>query len=167
MHTSSRYIYIIDVDISEICSRVYVNRYIFVVQSEKIGHSLLLFVCLFVWGFRSIWEFFTNLETSPLPVKGCKLWHYDYNSTLAIEQWWRGFKRASPTVSRYIRLKWSSLRNHDIYTCCWAFSSGAVTTCYNDIGLSRPGFEHTTFQMREKRIKWEEHTAPPPGPTTP
>ena len=27
--------------------------------------------------------------------------------------------------------------------CC-----GAVTTCFNDLGLSRLGFEHPTFRMR-------------------
>ena len=32
-----------------------------------------LFVCLFVQGFRPTGEFFTHKESSPLPVKGCKL----------------------------------------------------------------------------------------------
>ena len=27
------------------------------------------------------------------------------------------------------------------YTCCWAFGSGAVTTSFNDLSLSRPGIE--------------------------
>ena len=31
-----------------------------------------LFVCLFVWGLRPTGKFFTNMETTPLPVKGCK-----------------------------------------------------------------------------------------------
>ena len=34
------------------------------------------------------------------------------------------------------------------HTYCRAFSSGAVTTCFYDLGLSRLGFEHTTFSSR-------------------
>ena len=32
-----------------------------------------------------------------------------------------------------------------------AFSSGAVTTCFYDLGLSRRGFEHPTFRLRGQR----------------
>ena len=28
-----------------------------------------------------------------------------------------------------------------------AFGSGAVTTCFNDLGLSWLGFEHSTFRL--------------------
>ena len=45
----------------------------------------------------------------------------------------------------------SSPRTRDIHTCCRAFGSGTVTTCVNDLGLSRPGFEHPTFRMRGER----------------
>ena len=31
------------------------------------------------------------------------------------------------------------------------FGSGAVTTCFNDLGLSQLGFEHPTFCLRGKR----------------
>ena len=31
-------------------------------------------LCLVVWVFRPIREFFIPMETSPLPVKGCKVW---------------------------------------------------------------------------------------------
>ena len=36
-------------------------------------------------------------------------------------------------------------------TCCRAFSSVAVTTCFKDSGVSRPGFEHPTFRLRGQR----------------
>ena len=39
-----------------------------------LGHdhlSLIVFVCLFVKGFSSHSRFFTHMETSSLPVKGC------------------------------------------------------------------------------------------------
>ena len=45
---------------------------------------LRLFVCLF-WGFCPIREFFTHIETSPLPMKGCE---FDLClAFMAIEQW--------------------------------------------------------------------------------
>ena len=31
------------------------------------------------------------------------------------------------------------------------FGSGAVTACFNDLGLSQLGFEHPTFCLRGKR----------------
>ena len=39
-------------------------------------------------------------------------------------------KRATHTVTRDIRLKWSSQRTLDSHTCCRAFGSGAVSTCF-------------------------------------
>ena len=38
------------------------------------------------------------------------------------------------------------------------YSSRAVTTCFNDLGLSRLGFEHPTFRERSNRL------AQPPRP---
>ena len=59
-----------------------------------------VFVCLF-GVCRSIWEFFTHMETSPLPVKGCKC-----RPMLNTYGNWsvRVLKRATPTVTRGIRL---------------------------------------------------------------
>ena len=37
------------------------------------------------------------------------------------------------------------------HTYCRAFGSGYVTICFNDLGLSRPGFEHPTFCKRGER----------------
>ena len=39
---------------------------------------------------------------------------------------------------------WLSPRTRDTHTYYRAFSSGAVTTSFNDLGLSRLGFEHPT-----------------------
>ena len=39
----------------------------------------------------------------------------------------------------------------DTHTYCRAFGSGAVTTYFNDFGLLRLGFEHTTFYLRDER----------------
>ena len=40
------------------------------------------------------------------------------------------------------------LGGHMTHTQCQAFRKGTLTTCFNDIGLSRLGFEHPTFCMR-------------------
>ena len=39
----------------------------------------------------------------------------------------------------------------DTHKLCRAFGSGAVTTCFNDLGLSRLGFEHPTIRLRGER----------------
>ena len=44
-----------------------------------------------------------------------------------------------------------AVRVHDTHTYCWAFSSGAVTTCFYDLVLSWLNFEHPTFRMRGER----------------
>ena len=43
----------------------------FITKSKNLIHG---FVCWFVWGFRPTREFLTDMETSPLPVNGCKFW---------------------------------------------------------------------------------------------
>ena len=45
----------------------------------------------------------------------------------------------------------SSPRTRETHTYCRACCSGAVTTCFNDIGLLRLGFEHPTFRLRGER----------------
>ena len=54
-------------------------------------------------------------------------------------------------MTRGIRLKWSSPRTRYTHTYRRVFSSGAVTTCFYDLGLSRLGFEHPTFRLRGQR----------------
>ena len=52
---------------------------------------------MFVYGvYHPTWEFFTHMETSPLPVKGCKFW-----PMLGSHGHWavRVLKRATPTVN--------------------------------------------------------------------
>ena len=46
-----------------------------------------------------------------------------------------------------IRLVWSSPCTGDTRICCRAVGSVAATTCFNDLDLSRMGFEHPTFRM--------------------
>ena len=63
---------------------------------------------------------------------------------LLIKQW-RFFLRATPTVTR-------NIRGH-IYC---PYGSGAVTTCFNDRGLSRMGFD-LTFRLRDERYNRLRH----------
>ena len=95
---------------------------------------MCLFVCLFVWGFTSHSRTFTYLETSQLPMKGCKFWPI-YLALMAIEQWgffngphqlWHG-----PTLYNISEDPWHSQLLPSV-------GSGAATTCFEDLGLSRP-----------------------------
>ena len=90
------------------------------------------------------------METSPLPTKGCKFLPF-----LGIHGHWamRVLKRATPTMTRDIRLYWSSLRTRDTHPCYRAFSysSGAVTTCFHDLNLSQLGFKNHTFRLQFQR----------------
>ena len=40
---------------------------------------------------------------------------------------------------------------HNTFFYFEAFGSGAVTTCFDDLGLSRQGFERPTFRLRGQR----------------
>ena len=105
----------------------------------------IIFVCLFVLSRSPL--FFTNVETSTIPMKGCKFW--PVLALMATEQWrlfsmphllWHGASVYNGHLLGY--------RTRDIYTYCRAFSSGADTTCFYDLGLSRLGFEHPAFRFR-------------------
>ena len=95
---------------------------------------LYMYMICFFGVFRPTREFFTRMETSPLPVKGCK---FDRCSArTAIEQW--GFFSVPhllwPGTFVYYKVH---LRGLVIYTYCRAFNSGAVTAYFNDLGLSQ------------------------------
>ena len=68
------------------------------------------------------------------------------------------------TVCLGIRLLWSSPRTRETHTYCRAFSSGAVTNCFYDLGLWRLGFEHPCHQSALAPLAGPmlEPTAPPP-----
>ena len=106
------------------------------IQTHLFFFDLCLF-CLF-GVYRPTRKLFTHMETSPLPVKGCKFW-----PILGTHGQWAMsvFKRATPTVTRGIRLLWFSPRTRDTHTNCRAFGSGAVTTCFYDL---RRGWDSNT-----------------------
>ena len=108
-------------------------------------HSWPLFVCL-SGIFRPTREFFTHSETSPMPVKGC---NFDFCSALmAIEQ--LGFLSVPHLLWHVASFCNAHLRETDTHSCCTAFGSGAVTTIFYDLGLSRLGFENPTYHL----LRW-------------
>ena len=62
------------------------------------------YVCLFAWGFSPTREFFTHLETLPLPAKGCKFLTYHRHS-------WPLISEGSLTCHTYCNLHGPSLYN--------------------------------------------------------
>ena len=88
------------------------------------------------------------------------IWHYyrwkssnfDPWPALIVLELWRLF--SLPHLLWHgpgIHLSLSPPRNHDTYTCCRAFGSGAVTTWFYDLCVSCLGFEHKTFRIRCER----------------
>ena len=106
-----------------------------------------LFVCLFVfWPTR---EFFTQMETSPLPVKGCKSWQswsFSTRGSLACPTY---YNTGHPFVMVISEDTW-----HNIMPSVWHW---AVTTSFYDLGLSRLEFEHPTFRLRDERSNLRRH----------
>ena len=47
------------------------------------------------------------------------------------------------------------------YACCRTFGSGAVPTCFSDLGLLQLGFEHSTFRMQGERPNRLHHRRGP------
>ena len=59
------------------------------------------------------------------------------------------------TMTRVIRLQWSSPRTRGTHTYCLAFGSGPVTTCSNDLGRSSLGFGANALTTAPPpRLKW-------------
>ena len=110
---------------------------------------MLMFDCMEF--FRPAREFFTHLKTSPLPVKGCKFWRLPRHL-------WPLCNEGSLSCQIYCDkghpFLMAILRN--THTYCRAFGSGAVITCYNELGLSRLGFEH---QLSACEANTETHCA--------
>ena len=86
-----------------------------------------VWICLFFEVFCPTREFFTHLETSPLPVKGWKFW-----PILGTYCHWavRGLWRATPTVTWDICLECSTPRTRDTGTCCRALGQWSCHYMY-------------------------------------
>ena len=134
----------------EVTKKTFLNREIsqFVAPNrrviEEVMEVLTFHLCqllIFFWNidviyfiyFRPLTEYFTIMWICHhyhigLPILTCT-WHcvensMTYTCTTTIQQ-----------------LTWPSLRTRYKYTCCRVFDSGAVTTCSNELGPSRPRIE--------------------------
>ena len=87
---------------------------------------MFLFVLLF-WIFRRTRNFFTQIETSPSPMKGCNL--ELCSARMDIEKCW--FLSVPHLLWHGASfLKWSSPRTHDTDTYCRVFGNGIVNTFF-------------------------------------
>ena len=125
-------------------------RHVDRVQIQK--HVAITYTCLFV-----CLEFLVPLENFSLIWRRhhCRAVNFDLCSPLmAIEQW--GFFSMP-------HLLWhgASVTRDTPPPLMPPFGSGAVTTCFNDLGLSRLGFEHPTFRLQVERFNPLRHRRGP------
>ena len=121
--------------------------------SLKIFAESSLFVCIFVASFPSL-EFFTHIETTSSPVQGCEFWpmlgtydHWAVRTFSVPHVLWHG-------ASVY----YGHLREPVTFTPnAKRLDKGAVTTCFDDLVLSRLGFAHSAFCMRGKQSYRQRH----------
>ena len=111
---------------------LFVNEWIFSFRKLRLRLFVCLFVCLLFYVPRKKFSL-DHLETLPLPVNGFKFW-----PMLGTHgRWAVGFLyRSIPNVGISNIIIWSSPRTRNTHTCCRVFGSGAVTTCFYDIGQS-------------------------------
>ena len=106
-----------------------------------------LFVCLFGACFRPIWDVTMTGEGLHILTYARHSWPLSSEGSLACHTllWleasiYNGHLRGPVTI-----------------TYCRASGSGAVTTCFYDVGLSRLGFENPTFRLRGQRSSSLRH----------
>ena len=117
---------------------------------KKIATTIVIFFMLVLVFFCPSQQFFTHMETSPLPVKGCK-----FLPMLGTHDHWTVSFLSVPHLLYVTRASvyTGHLRGciRDTPNSCGAFGHGDVTTCFYDMGLSRLGFEHPTFRLASER----------------
>lgn len=115
--------------------------------------SIFVSKYLFVCCFSSLLNFFTHVEIN---VKGefthVKGENCTDPATLGAREQWGFFQRVIRTGKRCAYL----------YTCMIicrrAFASGTISTCLNNLRLSRPGFEHPqNLRMQGERFNRQRH----------
>ena len=80
---------------------------------------------------------------------------YLFSALMAIEQW--RFFSVPHLLWHGASVYNGHIRGPVTLTYCRAFSSGAVTSCFYDLGLSRLGFENPTFRLRGQRSNPVRH----------
>ena len=137
-----------------ICTYSFSNtEYGFHKKSIRSLYFDIMFLFVYLRVFIPLENFFTHMETSAIPMKGLQIltyarhsWPYHNEGTLACHT----CCDIGPPFIIVISEDPSSPKTHKMHTYCRAFSSGAVATCFYDLCLSRLGFEHPTFRMRNE-----------------
>ena len=106
-------------------------------------------VCLFVWGFSSNSRIFYSYGDATNTGEGLQILTYARHS-------WP-LSSEGLSVPHLLRHGTSIYNGHvggpvTLIHYYRAFGSGAVTTCFYNLCLSRPGFEHPTFHLRGERF---------------
>ena len=104
-----------------------------------------LFVCLFVCLFEILRPSKIFHTYGDVTIAG----EWLFILTYATKQW--RFFTVPLLLCHVASVLNGHLREPVILTCCCAIDSGAMTTCYYDLGLLRLGFEHLTFHMQGER----------------
>ena len=104
-----------------------------------------MFVCLFVWGlsshskiFHSYWDVTITGEGLQILTYARHSWPLSNKGISVTHLLWHGAFVYNGRLQGPVTLT-------QVY--CGAFSSGAVTTCFYDLGMSRPEFEHPNFRL--------------------
>ena len=109
---------------------------------------LLLIFFLFVWCFTSHWRIFHSYGDVTIIGEGLQILTYTRHS-------WSFSSWCSLKCHTYCDTEHTLIKV--IFEDPWhshllqAYGSGAVTTCFPDLGLSWLGFEHPTFRMQGER----------------
>ena len=110
--------------------------------------GLLFFWCLF-GVYCPTREFFTRTETSPLPVKGCKIWPLlSTHGQWAVRVLWC---HTYCDTGHPFKMVISEDPWHSHLHVRWTCTSVTVTNCLYDLGLSQLGFKHPTFHLQGQR----------------
>ena len=111
-----------------------IKQYWYKSLNHKVTTMLTFFACFLgaITG-KGLQIFTYTRHSRPLSSEGSLAYHTDCDTGLPF-------------------IWWSSPRTSATRTCCRAYHSGGVTTCFHRLGLSRLGFEHSTLRMRGERL---------------
>ena len=104
-------------------------------------------ICLFVWRFSSHSRIFHSYGDVTMTGEGLQILTYAWHV-------WSLSREGSLACHTYCYMGHPFIMvifEDPWHTYCWAFSCGAVSTCFYDLGLTRLGFEHQTFCLRDQR----------------
>ena len=117
------------------------HKYLKNLSRDNLQISLLVKKCLFVWVLSSHSRPFHSYEDVTITAEG-------FQSLTYARHTWPFISKGSSPCHTYCDTGHPSSKNRDTYTYCRAFRSGAVTTCFYDLGQSRLGFEQPTFRLK-------------------